>query len=416
MDHGIIFIVAACCVGLWMTWGIGANDLANIMSTAIGSKAVSVRQAMIIAIIFEMAGAFLGGNEVTDTIRSGIIDVSQFASQPTLLIYVMLSVLLASAVWITIASCLGMPVSITNAIVGALVGVGAIMLGLHAIHWQTVGYIAISWILSPTIAGVTAYLLFISIRRWILGVDKPLMAAKKYVPIYLFMVGIVLAMMTTLKALDHFHLTLGFFTTGAILTVTVALVMIVGLIAMRDIFSKGYERRHVQFVCIEKMFSVLMAFTACAMVFAHGSNDVAIAVGPVAGVIGLVETGSAHPNGLMLNGIMLFGCFGVVLGLFMYGRKVIETVGSAITILTPSRAFAATLAAASVVVASTSTGIPVSATQTLVGAVFGVGLARGIDALNLAVIRNIFMSWIITLPAAAGLATLFFYLLRTFVH
>lgn len=412
MDHGIIFIVSACCIGLWMTWGIGANDLANIMSTAMGSKAVSVKQAMIIAIVFEIAGAFLGGNEVSDTIRSGIIDVNQFADKPELLIYGMLSVLLAGALWITIASCLAMPVSITNAIVGALVGVGAIMLGLHAIHWQTVGYIAISWVSSPTIAGVTAFLLFISIRRWILGAENPLAAAKKYVPIYLFMVGIVLAMMTTLKALHHFHLILGIGQTVAILISTVVIVIIVGLLAMRDIFSKVEVRRHVQFVYIEKMFSVLMAFTACAMVFAHGSNDVAIAVGPIAGIISLVKTGSVHHNGMMLSGIMLFGCFGVVLGLFMYGRKVIETVGSAITTLTPSRAFAATLAAASTVVVSTSTGIPVSATQTLVGAVFGVGLARGIDALNLAVIRNIIMSWIITIPAAAGLATLFFYLLR----
>jgi len=411
MDHGIIFIISACCIGLWMTWGIGANDLANIMSTAMGSKAVSVKQAMIIAIIFEAAGAFLGGNEVSDTIRSGIIDVSQFADKPQLLIYGMLSVLLAGALWMTVTSYLGMPVSITNAIVGALVGVGAIMLGLHAIHWQTVGYIAISWISSPTIAGVTAYLLFISIRRWILGVDNPLTAAKRYVPIYLFLVGIVLAMMTTLKAVHHFHLILGVIKTAAILAGTVVVVMIVGFIAMRHVFSKVHLRRHTQFVYIEGMFSVLMAFTACAMVFAHGSNDVAIAVGPVAGVISLVEAGSAHHDG-MLNGIMLFGCLGVVLGLFMYGRKVIETVGGAITTLTPSRAFAATLAAASTVVVSTSTGIPVSATQTLVGAVFGVGLARGIDALNLTVIRNIFMSWIITIPAAAGIATLFFYLLR----
>lgn len=412
MDHGIIFILAACSIGLWMTWGIGANDLANIMSTAMGSKAVSVKQAIIIAIIFEIAGAFLGGNEVSDTIKSGIIDANQFAHQPELLIYGMLSVLLAGALWITIASCLGMPVSITNAIVGALVGVGAIMLGLHSIHWQIVGYIAISWISSPTIAGVIAYLLFHSIRRFILGVDNPLAAAKKYIPVYLFLVGLVLAMMTTLKAIHHFHLTLGIVKTAAILIATIILVMVMGFIAMRDVFTKIHIRRHMQFVYIEGMFSVLMAFTACAMVFAHGSNDVAIAVGPIAGIISLVKTGSVHQNGMMLKGVMLFGCFGVVLGLFMYGRKVIETVGSAITTLTPSRAFAATLAAASTVVVSTSTGIPVSATQTLVGAVFGVGLARGIDALNLTVIRNIFMSWIITIPVAAGLATLFFYLLR----
>lgn len=412
MEYGTLFIVLASLVGLWMTWGIGANDLANIMSTAMGSRALSVRQAMIIAIIFEVAGAFIGGNEVSATIQNGIIDTASFAHAPQLLIYGMISVLLAGATWITIASILGMPVSITNAIVGSLVGVGAIMLGIHAIHWQKVGYIAISWISSPAIAGVFAFLLFNSIRRWILGVDEPFLAAKKRVPIYLFFVGIILAMMTVLKSLHHFHITLSPLKTFFVLAATVAVVMAIGLLAMRNIFAKTNLERHKQFVYIEGMFSILMALTACAMVFAHGSNDVAIAVGPIAAIMGLVNSGNASQDGMMLNGIMLFGCFGVVLGLFMYGRKVIETVGSAITTLTPSRAFAATLAAASTVVVSTSTGIPVSATQTLVGAVFGVGIARGIDALNLNVIRNIFMSWIITIPAAAGIATIFFFILR----
>ncbi|EKD74247.1 MAG: Phosphate transporter [uncultured bacterium] len=259
---------------------------------------------------------------------------------------------------------------------------------------------------------MTAYLLFISIRRFILGADNPLVAAKRYVPLYLFLVGIILAMMTMLKALHHFHLHLGIMNTSGLLLLTTMLVMAVGFIAMRPIFAKAHLNRHMQFIYIESMFSVLMAFTACAMVFAHGSNDVAIAVGPIAGIMSLVRSGHTMHNGMMLNGIMLFGCFGVVLGLFMYGRKVIETVGSSITVLTPSRAFAATLAAASTVVVSTSTGIPVSATQTLVGAVFGVGLARGIDALNLNVIRNIFMSWIITIPVAATIATGFFYVLK----
>lgn len=412
MEYGLVFIILACAVGLWMTWGIGANDLANIMSTAIASRAISVKQALVIAIIFEVAGAFLGGGEVSATIRSGIIDVSTIANAPPLLIYSMLSVLFAGAVWITVASYLGMPVSITNAIVGALVGVGAITLGLHAIHWQTVGYIAISWISSPAIAGVIAFLLFISIKRLILGVDDPFRAAKIYVPIYLFIVGLVLAMMTTLKGLHHFGIELGFFGNTLVVLATTAVVVLIGLLVMTQLRIQSSLDRHKQFAYIEGMFSILMAFTACAMVFAHGSNDVAIAVGPIAGIIGLVLHQQMTYDGVMLGGIMLFGCFGVVLGLFMYGRKVIETVGSTITTLTPSRAFAATLAAASAVVVSTSTGIPVSATQTLVGAVFGVGLARGIDALNLDVMRNIFLSWIITIPASAGLATLFFYILK----
>lgn len=410
MEYGFIFVVLACIVGLWMTWGIGANDLANIMSTAMGSRAISVKQAMIIAIVFEIAGAFLGGNEVSETIRGGIIDMHNFV--PVSLVYCMLSVLFAGATWITIASILGMPVSITNSIVGALVGVGAIMLGFDAIHWQRVGYIAISWISSPLIAGVTAFLIFISIRRWILAAENPFQAAKYLAPVYLLLVGIVLAFMTTVKGLNHFHVVLSLWQKMAAISATVIVVMILGLIAMRQLRMRSNFSRHTQFIYIEGMFSVLMAFTACAMVFAHGSNDVAIAVGPVAGVLSLVNTGSAMNDGWLLSVIMLAGCVGVITGLFMYGRKVIETVGSAITTLTPSRAFAATLAAASTVVVSTSTGIPVSATQTLVGAVFGVGLARGIDALNLSVIRNIFMSWIITIPVAAIFATIFFYILR----
>lgn len=414
MDYGLIFIILACSVGLWMTWGVGANDLANIMSTAMGSKAITVRQAIAIAIIFEFAGAFLGGTEVTDTIRGGIIEPSVFEHTPQLFIYGMLSVLLAGAAWMTSASMLGMPVSITNAIVGALVGVGAIMLGIDAVHWQEVGYIAISWFSSPTIAGVIAFLLFISIRRYILGVEQPLQAAERFVPVYLFMVGIVLACMTALKGLHHFHVELNLFQSGFIVLFIAVFVVFFGMQTIKRVRAKLKFKlnRHTQFHYIENMFSVLMAFTACAMVFAHGSNDVAIAVGPIAGIISQVLSGEPLRDGWIFYSIMLFGCLGVVLGLVMYGRKVIETVGSAITTLTPSRAFAATFAAASTVIVSTSTGIPVSATQTLVGAVFGVGLARGIGALNMNVIRNIFMSWIVTIPAAAGLATLFFYALR----
>lgn len=412
MEYGLVFIITACVVGLWMTWGIGANDLANIMSPAMGSKAITVTQAMIIAVVFEIAGAFIGGDQVTETIRGGIIDIHLLENTPQLLIYGMLSVLFAGAVWITAASYMGMPVSITNSIIGALVGVGAIALGLDAVHWHTVGYIAISWVSSPTLAGVTSFIIFISIKRTILGADNPFEAAKRYVPIYLFIVGIVLAIMMIIKGLKHFSIHLSTFYTILTVLGTAIAVLAVGMFAMKKIFARAKLNRHLQFAYIEGMFSVLMAFTACAMVFAHGSNDVAIAVGPIAGIIGLVSTESVMRDGMVLNSMMFFGCLGVILGLVMYGRKVIATVGSSITVLTPSRAFAATLAASSTVVVSTSTGIPVSATQTLVGAVFGVGLAGGIGALNLNVIRNIFMSWIITIPVAAVLATLFFYGLR----
>jgi PiT family inorganic phosphate transporter len=410
MEYGIIFVVLACVIGLWMTWGVGANDLANIMSTTMGSKALSVRQALIIAIIFEVMGAFLGGSEVSETIRGGIIDLNAVAQNPHLLVYSMLSVLLAGATWITTASVLGMPVSITQAIVGALVGVGAISIGLDAIEWHNVVYIFISWVASPSIAGLVAFVLFISIRRTILGVEEPLKAATYIIPFYFFLIGIVLAMMTVLKALDHFHFHLDTISRSLIVCGTALVIVCLGLEAMRHVHRYAKVNRHTQFQYIENLFSVLMSFTACAMVFAHGSNDVAIAVGPVMSVISTVLTGAPMHNGPLLSGILLMGCLGVIVGLFMYGRKVIATVGNGITMLTPSRAFAATFAAASTVVGSTTLGIPVSATQTLVGAVFGVGLARGIDALNLTVMRNIFFSWALTIPVTAGLATLFFYI------
>ena len=318
MEYGLVFIITACVVGLWMTWGIGANDLANIMSPAMGSKAITVTQAIIIAVVFEIAGAFIGGDQVTETIRGGIIDIHLLENTPQLLIYGMLSVLFAGAVWITAASYMGMPVSITNSIIGALVGVGAIALGLDAVHWHTVGYIAISWVSSPTLAGVTSFIIFISIKRTILGADNPFEAAKRYVPIYLFIVGIVLAIMMIIKGLKHFSIHLSTFYTILTVLGTAIAVLAVGMFAMKKIFARAKLNRHLQFAYIEGMFSVLMAFTACAMVFAHGSNDVAIAVGPIAGIIGLVSTESVMRDGMVLNSMMFFEGLGVILGLVMY--------------------------------------------------------------------------------------------------
>jgi len=183
MEHGILFIILACGIGLWMTWGVGANDLANVLSTAMGSKALSVRQALIIAIIFETLGAFLGGREVSETIRGGIIDVTVLENNPIILIYCMLAVLLSAATWITTASVLSMPVSITQAIIGALVGVGAISLGLNVVQWNNVSYIFLSWFIAPTVAGLAAFLLFISIRKTILGKEDPVHAAKFFLPV-----------------------------------------------------------------------------------------------------------------------------------------------------------------------------------------------------------------------------------------
>lgn len=413
MSIDLVYIIVACIIGLIMAWGIGANDLANIMSTTMGSKAITVKQALVIAVVFEFAGALLGGTHVTNTIRTGIINIAE-VSPPVYIIYGMLSVLLASSVWIWLASFFGMPVSITNAIVGALVGFGAIVLGVNTIHWQTITHIAISWVCSPLIAGIVAFLLFNTIRKYVLSQKLPAEAVKKAAPFYLFLVGVVLASMIVIKGLEHFDISLSFVQKMLIDAVTGSVVALFGMILVGRVKNGVDASYHEQLTYVEKVFGILMALTACAMVFAHGSNDVAIAVGPIAAVIGIVNHGGQLTADTPVPlWIVTMGCVGVVLGLFVYGRKVIETVGSGITALTPSRAFCATLAAATTVIVSTSTGIPVSATQTLVGAVLGVGLARGIGALNLIVIRNIILSWIITLPAAAVLAVGFFFVVRS---
>lgn len=408
----MLFIILACLFGILMTWSVGANDLANIMSTTMGSNAISVRRAIVIAIVFEFAGAFLGGGGVSNTLRNGIINTQLFVHTPEVLLFGMLAVLLSATTWMLIASYFGLPVSVTNATVGAIVGFGWLVLGPHALHWQQILYIAISWVASPTIAGVTAFLLFTTIQRSILGQAEPFLCAKRYVPFFLFLVGIVLAIMIVVKGLKHFQINLSHFSFTLITLLTALIVMAIGMFAIRKIKPEANGRRlHAEFASTEQIFGVLMGLTACAMIFAHGSNDVAIAVGPMASVITIARSGGhALVTPTLPWWIVFLGCSGVIAGLLMYGRKVIETVGRGITPLTPSRAFSATLAAASTVIVSTSFGIPVSATQTLVGAILGVGLARGIDALNLRVVRNIFMSWIITIPVGAALAVGFYHL------
>ncbi len=402
IDPLFICFVCAICFCFFMTWGVGANDLANVMSTTMGSKAITVQQAMGIAIFFEFAGAFFGGTDVTATLRNGIINTDLLGENPLILVEGMLGVLVACTVWMNLASYLGVPVSITNALVGSMVGFGWIELGAEAIEWHQVWHIVIGWITSPLISGLTAYGLFVSIQRLIFTKKDPLIWAKWYIPGYLFLVGSILSFITVFKGLHHFHVHLDLTQSMLVMLVTSIVMTLIGMLVIRQIPEAENMRRGDLFSQVELYFAVLMAMTACAMVFAHGSNDVALAVAPLTIIYSLVMHADTP---VYMTGypawIVLLGCVGVITGFLMYGRRVIETVGSSITALTPSRAFAATLAAATTVVFATSLGIPVSATQTLVGAVLGVGLARGIGALNLRVIRNIFTSWILTLPIAS---------------
>jgi len=413
MEYAQIYLGLAAAFGLFMAWGIGANDVANAMATSVGSKALTIKSAIIIAAIFEFAGAFLAGGEVTATIRKGIIDVSQLEGSPELLVYGMLASLLAAGCWLLMASSKGWPVSTTHSIVGAIVGFAMVGIGVDAVRWDKVGSIVMSWVVSPVMAGLLAYILFMSVQRLILNTTEPLKNAKRYVPYYIFLVGFIISLVTLFKGLKHVGLELSVGEAYLFAFLIGVVIALIGTVLISRIKIEESADRSFHFANVEKVFGVLMIFTACAMAFAHGSNDVANAVGPVAAIVGIVQSGGEMTQkSAMPIWILLVGGVGIVAGLVMYGHKVIATVGDKITELTPSRGFAATLAAATTVVIASGTGLPISTTHTLVGAILGVGIARGIGALNLQVVRNIFMSWVITLPAGGLLAILFFFALK----
>ncbi|CAC9433827.1 Probable low-affinity inorganic phosphate transporter [uncultured Gammaproteobacteria bacterium] len=412
-NYGSILLVLAIAFGLFMAWGVGANDVANAMGTSVGSGAITIKQAIIIAVIFEFAGAVLAGGEVTATIRKGILDASLFTNDPHLLIYGMLASLLSAGVWLMIASSLGWPVSTTHSIVGAIVGFGAVGVGVDAVAWGKVGKIAMSWIVSPILAGSIAFVLFKSLQSLIIDTSKPFENAKKYVPFYMFLVGFVISLVTIFKGLKHVGLEFDIMTSYLLATIFGTLVAVIGAIVIRRIHLDPDENKDFHFTSMERVFGVLMIVTAAAMAFAHGSNDVANAIGPLAAIYGVIESGGIIGSKSSLPvGILLVGGIGIVFGLVTYGHKVIATIGTGITQLTPSRGFAATLAAATTVVIASGTGLPVSTTQVLVGAVLGVGLARGMAALDLRMINKIFLSWLITLPAGALMSILFFFILK----
>ncbi|NRA70572.1 MAG: inorganic phosphate transporter [Gammaproteobacteria bacterium] len=411
--YGFELIALAGIFGFFMAWGIGANDVANAMGTSVGSKALTIKQAIIIAMVFEFAGAYLAGGEVTSTIRKGIIDSSYFVESPELLVYGMIASLLAAGIWLLVASYLGWPVSTTHSIVGAIVGFAAVGVNADAVSWIKVGGIVGSWVVTPLISGIFAYLIFMSAQKLIFNTPDPLGNAKRYVPFYMAMSGFMLSLVTIKKGLKHIGI---HFTTNEALMLAGSIAVLVGLIGViliKQLKDDPKADKKMHYASVEKVFAILMIVTACCMAFAHGSNDVANAIGPLAAVVSIVENGGEiSKQASLVWWILPLGGVGIVLGLAIFGRRVMATIGEGITHLTPSRGFAAELAAATTVVLASSTGLPISTTQTLVGAVLGVGMARGIAALNLGVIRNIVISWVVTLPAGALLSICIFYMLK----
>jgi PiT family inorganic phosphate transporter len=391
-----------------MAWAIGANDVANAMGTSVGSGAITITQAVIIAGIFEFAGAYFVGGHVTDTVRKGMLDQSLISDQQ--LLWGMLASLVSAATLLLVATTYGLPVSTTHAIVGAIVGFGAVAIDFDAVAWDQVMLIVASWITSPLLGGVIAYLTFQFIRRCILDRDDPMAAAKRHGPMFFFAVTFVIGLVTFFKGLKNLHFDFDF---------PEALMLSAGVgvlgAGMGWIFLHRIENSDDQddrYRDVERVFAVLVVLTACAVAFAHGSNDVANAIGPLAAVVQVVRGGVAGAQAPVEPWMLMIGGVGIVIGLATLGYRVMDTVGRNITELTPSRGFAATFASALTIVIASRAGIPVSTTHILVGSVLGVGMARGIGALDLRVVGRIFISWIATLPIAAALSVVFYYFFK----
>ena len=399
------FGILAC---VYMACNIGANDVANAMGTSVGAKSLTFRQAVLVAAIAEFAGAVFVGGHVSDTVRKGMVDPNLFADVPMHLVYGMISALIAASIWLHIASSLGWPVSTTHSIVGAVVGFGFIAGGADAVNWGKVGFVAMSWIVSPVLGGLMAYGVFRFITIYIFDKRDPVAQSKKLVPFLVLVVFVILAISMVYKGLKNLKLDLDFQNALLISLIVGAIAYVIAKILVQKIKAVSPDNINQQFVSTEHIFKFLQVITAFYVAFAHGANDVANAVGPLAAVVSILNSGSVEMKVQMPLWILTMGGTCIVIGLLIWGMRVMETVGKKITEITPSRGFSAEFAAATVVLICSKMGLPISTTHTLVGSVIGVGLARGLASLNLAIIKKIVVSWFATIPFTAVLAMLFY--------
>ncbi|HJM44204.1 MAG: anion permease [Nitrospinota bacterium] len=408
MEYSFFLLPAAVLVGVYMAWNIGANDVANAMGTSVGTGAITLRQAVVIAAIFEFAGAFFVGSNVTNTIRKGILDPAPFLQDPEALVRGMLAALIGAAVWLHIATHFGLPVSTTHSIIGSIIGFGILNAGLGAINYGVLGSVVGSWFLSPVMGGLISFTMFTYIRRTILTAKDPREAIQGKNLYLMALVFVVLTLSIIYKGLKNLKLDLPVWEAIGIALLSGAVLGALGSWIIRKHLIRGVEGLDYA----ERVFRWLQVVTAAYVAFAHGANDVANAIGPlavvVAGIRGAVVSLSV-PVPLWLLGL---GGVGIVVGIATYGKRVIETIGKKITDMTPSSGFSATFGAATTVLLFSKIGMPISTTHTLVGSVIGVGLARGISALNLRMIWTVLKSWVATIPIAAGITILIDLLLR----
>ncbi len=474
MSIETILIILVLCSGFYMAWNIGANDVSNAMGTSVGTGALTLMQAVIIAGILEFCGAYFMGAHVSETVQRGLVNPEVFSGDPRILLYGMFAALLATAVWLQIASYFGWPISTTHSTVGAILGFGIMVGGEQAVQWNEVRKIAAGWIISPTISALFSYIIFSILQRKVLFAMNPILAAKKLVPILIgimFMTFVVSLLTNGLGSLEvdlSFPLTLLISLGIGIIAWIISAFFIKRIKAVKDcakhsspdlsaqsvsfnkamkhlqrvkLTTKGEQRQEVSSVLsdirkmnerlkkdpgfnsctsnystVEKLFIILQTFSAAYVAFAHGANDVANAIGPIAAALEIIKTGSLSLTTTIPPWLLAMGGLGIVIGLATWGWKVIETIGKKITTLTPTRGFSAEFGAAVTILIASKLGLPISTTHCIVGAVIGVGLARGLASLNLRMLRDIAISWIVTIPSSATVCIIFFYIIKAIFY
>ncbi len=394
-----LIVILGIALAFYMAWNIGANDVANSMATAVGAEAISIKQAVIIAGVLEFSGAVLAGQHVADTVRKGIIDP---AMSPNILLYGSLAALLAAGFWITLSTWKSLPVSTTHSIIGGLVGFGLIAQGSGVVNWIKLGQVVASWFISPVFGGIMGYLMYKIISRVIVNTDNPTESVKNYGPIWVGLTFFLVSMALLLKTVRVSNI-ISALRTSLIIGVAAGLI---GFFLIRR-FLKG-DRDEEKLDTVNKVFRNLQVMTSCYVAFSHGANDVANAIGPLATIYNIGMTGTLQtqvPVPIWLLGI---GGVGISIGVATWGYKVIATVGKRITHLNNISGFAIDFSAATTVLLASRLGLPISTSHTVVGTVVGVGLTRGVEAVDTKVIWDIVKAWLFTVPAAAIVAALLF--------
>jgi PiT family inorganic phosphate transporter len=398
-----LLLLIILAIAFYMAWNIGANDLANSMASAVGARAITLKQAIIFGGILAFIGAVFVGSHVTETIRKGIIDPSMIGDAKIIGIGAA-SALLGASIWITIATWKALPISTTHSIVGGMIGFGLIAGGIHVVNWAKIGSIAASWLLSPIVGGILSYFVFKSLTAFILDRKHPIDAAKRICPVFIGLTFFIMALSIFLKTPlgDKLQLTDGQSVLIA-LGVAVSAGTIGGLIVLRFIAIKHPAPHDLDAIyhTVEEIFRRLQIMTSCYVAFALGANDVANAIGPASAAYTVITTGGIGKEVAVPYYLLVLGGFGIAIGMATWGYRVVKTIGTKITKLTNTRGFSIDFGGATSVLIASKLGMPVSTTHAVVGAVIGVGLSRGLDAVDLSIIKKIVYSWLITLPVAA---------------